>query len=118
MLSSTIPSIYDNYQFQDRPNNTVAGYSCMTKPKYNTLVIPLGLVVNNHTDESPDSDVHDTMHVYMDTSNDMGNHNDNTSESDYSVVQPNIFDSLFYSVGKNLGKPHMTSRKTRRLYRK
>jgi hypothetical protein len=98
--SSGIPSIYDNYQFQDRPNNTVAGYSCMTKPKYNTLVIPLGLVVNNHTDDF------------------VVDEPDNTSESDYSVVQPNIFDSLFYSVGKNLGKPHMSSRKTRRLYRK
>jgi hypothetical protein len=100
--SSGIPSIYDNYQFQDRPNNTVAGYSCMTKPKYNTLVIPLGLVVNNHTDDFvADAD-----------------EPDNTSESDYSVVRPNIFDSLFYSVGKNLGKPHVSSRKTRRLYRK
>jgi hypothetical protein len=96
--SSGIPSIYDNYQFQDRPNNTVAGYSCMTKPKYNTLVIPLGLVVNNHTDDFVvDAD---------------------EPESDYSVVRPNIFDSLFYSVGKNLGKPHVSSRKTRRLYRK
>ena len=102
--SSGIPSIYDNYQFQDRHNNTVAGYSCMTKPKYNTLVIPLGLVVNNHTDDFvADADSDDP---------------DNTSESDYSVVRHNIFDSLFYSVGKNLGKPHVSSRKTRRLYRK
>lgn len=101
-ISSDIPSIYDNYQFQDRHDNTVAGYSCMTKPKYNTLVIPLGLVVNNHTDESPDSDAD----IDIDT------------ESYYSVVQPNTFDSLFYSVGKNLGKPHMSSRKTRKLHRK
>lgn len=88
-------SIYNKYQFENKTDAMSAGYSCMTKPKYNNLVIPLGLVINPHTDDYTSQDA-----------------NENTC--DIPIVRSDKFDALFYSVGKNLGKPRASTLKKHR----
>jgi len=108
-------SIYDNYRFENRKDNAVAGYSCLSKPKYSTLVIPMGLVVNNHKDDiykETESDVDYNMHMGMDTDHPMDFLSNDTSENSFPVINDAKYDVLFYSVGKSLGKPRST--KTRK----
>lgn len=110
-------SIYDNYRFENRKDNAVAGYSCLTKPKYSTLVIPMGLVVNNHTDDiykesEPDVDYNMRMGMGMETDRHMDFRSNDTSETSFPVINDAKFDVLFYSVGKSLGKSRST--KTRK----
>jgi hypothetical protein len=90
------PSIYDKYLFENKNDAMSAGYSCMTKPKYNTLVIPVGLVLNHHTENS---ESHDSTE---------------DEEPLFPVVRSDKFDTLFYSIGKNLGKPRATTLKKQR----
>lgn len=85
------PSIYDKYLFENKNDAMAAGYSCMTKPKYNTLVIPIGLVLNHHTENSE------------------SHHSIEDEEPSFPVIRSDKFDTLFYSVGKNLGKPRSST---------
>ena len=87
------PSIYDKYLFENKNDAMAAGYSCMTKPKYNTLVIPVGLVLNHHTENTHSDDDRDSS----------------VEEPSFPVIRSDKFDTLFYSVGKNLGKPRAST---------